>query len=348
MKTFSERILSLIWCFLIFHSPNSYAEGIENKKLVAYIGGVNELVKIDVENHKIVKRLRFPGGGHIVFGLDISPDGKKIYATGDMFSAPMIQIDSKTLEIAKSLPEKGFEETKIGGQFGNFGCRGKVSPDGNTLAIDCGTDSAPFAIIDMQTFKIINQLSFSSNPIYEAFFSDDDKLLYVLTGVQVKQKKILFENKIIILDTETGKILKQFSLQKFGNIKCQTNISGYIGEGSDVFITCYRNFYDSHGSESRGLLKGNEIYPFISASDLKRVKLIEVKTGKIISEIPIPNGRGQLNLAVLTPDTKKLLICRGSYRHPGELTIVDVKSKKVIKRIMLEGGATSNVVFGHE
>ncbi|MFZ3138172.1 MAG: hypothetical protein WA126_12380 [Thermodesulfovibrionales bacterium] len=344
-----KRVLLLIWCVLIFCSQNSYAEEIKNRKIVAYVGGVNELVKIDLEKYKIIKSLRFPGGGHIVFGLDISPDGKEIYVTGDMFSSPMIVVDSRTLEITKSANEEGFKDAKLGGKFGYYECRGKLSPDGRKFAIDCGTSyPTPFALMDIRTFKVVTQpQTFHNNPIYQAVFSDDSKLLYILTGIQFRQKKRIFEDKIIVLNTFTGKILKQSLLPELKNIKCETNISEYIGDSADIFITC-NTFYDHHSTRDRGLLKGDEIYPFISEKDRKKIKLIEVKTGKTINEIPMPDGKGDLNFATLTPDKKKILIGRGGYRHPGELTIVDVKSKKVIKRIMLEGGATSNVVFRYE
>lgn len=351
MKTIFRWISFLTWCFLIFYNQNSYAEDIKDKRLFVYVGGVGEIVKIDMQTYKIIKTLTLPPNGlHIVFGLDINQDGKEIYTTGDMFSAPVIVVDSKTLKIVKSLPEKGFEEAKVDPIWGSFSCRGKLSPNGRRLAIDCGTISVtPFAVVDIQTFKIINKShAFYSNPIYEAIFSDDSKLLYILTGIQFRQKKTIFENKIIIIDSDTGKILKESMLPKFEDIKCETNVSDYISDKSDIFITCNRNFYDSHSSQSRGLLKGDEIYPFISEIKSKKIKLVEVKSGKIIDEIVIPDGQGDLNLVTLTPDKKKLLINRGGYRHPGELTIVDVKSKKVIKRIMLEGGATSNVVFGYE
>lgn len=351
MKTILSLVLFLIWCFHMSCNQYSYAEEVKDRKLFAYVGGVGEIVKIDMQTYKIIKTLSLPPNGlHIVFGLDINPEVGGIYATGDMFSAPMIVIDSKTLKITKSLPEKGFEEAKADPIWGSFSCRGKLSSDGREYAIDCGVvSSTPFAIIDVLTFKIVNKPhAFHTNPIYQTVFSDRSKILYILSGLQFRNKEKVFENKIIIMDSETGKILKESVLSKFKNIKCETNISEFIGEKTNVFITSNRNFYDSHGFQHRGLLKGDEIYTFIPERNSKKIKLIEVKTRKMIDEIPIPDGEGDLNLATLTPDKKKLLISRGGYRHPGELTIVDVKSKKVLKRIMLEGGATSNVVFGYE
>ena len=54
----------------------------------------------------------------------------------------------------------------------------------------------------------------------------------------------------------------------------------------------------------------------------------------------------------LTPDGKRILVSRGSFRpregESGELTILDRASGRVRGRIRLEEGATSNVVFRYE
>ncbi|MEW6375081.1 MAG: hypothetical protein AB1502_04730 [Thermodesulfobacteriota bacterium] len=345
LKTLS--FFSLFCFFLLLFGELSSGKEVKNKKLFAYVGGVNELVKIDLNSHKIAKNLRFPGGGHIVFGLSINPDGSEIYSTGDLFAVPMIVINSKTLEIKREISERGFEDAKIGGTFGSYGCRGKLSPDGRRYAMDLGGGFAPFVLMDTLSFKIIDHpKEFRSNPIYHVVFSDDNKVIYLLTRIQFMEEKIVYKNKIIILDAETGKILREVSMPPdLAKVTCGTNISSYIGEESNIYFVCNRSFND-YGAW--GLFKGDVIYPFVSTRDSKKIELIELRTRKRITEIPMPDGYGSVNQITLTPDGKKVLIGRGGYRHPGELTIVDVKSKKVIARIMLEGGATSNVVFGCE
>lgn len=338
---YHKMILKLILFFFclypLFYGKPIFAKEGEDKKLFAYVGGVNELVKIDMKTHHIIKTFRFTEGGHIIFGLAVSSDWKEIYATGDMFSSPMIVIDSKKLEISKRLVEKGFEDAKF---HNDFMCSGlKLSPDGRRLAIDCRLGQASFAIIDMTTLRVLNRYKeIITKPTYQVMFSESSKLGYVLTELKYK-------DKITILDADTGKILKQVFLPEIEKKKCSTNLSDYIGERSDVYATCYRSFNDFG---NRGLLTGDTIYPFAPERKSKTLELIEAKTGKVINQIPMPEGRGDLNQITLTPDGKRLLIGRGGYRDPGELTIVDVKSKKVVARIMLEGGATSNVVFGDE
>lgn len=335
-------ILSLTCCLLLFCTQPIFAHDVKDKRLFAYVGGAGEISKIDMETFKIFKTKNNSDIG-LVFGLQINPDGKKIYVTGDIFSAPMIVIDSTTLKITEKLRGEQFEDAKEGVYYG---CRGKLSPDGRGIALDCQFGPTPFALINTATLKTINRRrEFCSNPLYEAIFSDDGKLLYVLTRYQHKQKKTIFETKLIIVDAETGEILKQIPLPALKTIKCNTNISTFTGERSNIYITCNCSI---NNQCALGLLKEDEVYPYIETSESKVIKLIEVKTGKIINEIPLSDGRGDLNQATITPDRKRLLVGRGGYRHPGELTIMDVRSKKIIKRIMLEGGATSNVVFGYE
>jgi hypothetical protein len=336
-------ILFLTCYFLLFCAQPIFAHDATGKRLFAYVGGAGEIVKINLDTFKIIKNKNSTDIG-LVFGLQINPDGREIYVTGDIFSAPLIVIDTKTLKITRTLSSAGFEDAKVGVYYA---CRGKLSADGRRIAIDCKFGPTPFALIDTATLKTINRRrEFCSNPLYEAIFSDDSKILYVLTRYQHTQKKTIFEKKIIIVNAETGEILKQIPLPELKTIKCNTNIATFTGERSNIYITCNCNFgYDGC---ARGLLKGDAVYPFIETSESKVIRLIEVKTGRIISDIPLPDGRGDLNQITLTPDGRRLLIGRGGYRHPGELTIVDMRSKRVIKRVMLEGGATSNVVFGYE
>ena len=336
-KIILKLILSFFCLYPLFYGKPILAKEGEDKELFAYVGGVNELVKIDLKNYEITKNLRFPGGGHIVFGLSISPDGKTIYAAGDMFSSPMIFVDSKMLKISKVLSKEGFEDVRFHDDYMSSGLR--LSPDGRRLVIDCRLGSMPFAVIDMLTLKVLKRYKeISSKPTYQVLFSDNSKLIYVLT-------ELPYKNKITILDANSGKILKQVSFPELEKGKCETDLSDYIGEKLDIYISCHRSFNDFG---EKGLLKGDAIYPFTATRDSNKIKLIEVKTGKTLNEIPMPDGQGSLNQIAITPDGKRLLIGRGGYRDPGELTIVDVKSKKVVARIMLEGGATSNVVFGYE
>jgi len=335
-------VLSIASYLLLSWAQPIFALDVKSKRLFAYMGGVRELVKIDMGTFKIIKNQSYSNIG-IIFGLQINPDGKKIYVTGDMFSAPMIVIDPTTLEMTERLSEEGFKDAKAGVYYG---CRGKLSPDGRRVALDCKFGPAPFALIDTAKLKTINRRrEFCSNPLYEAIFSDDGKLLYVLTRYQHKQKKTIFETKLIVMDAGRGEIVKQIPLPALKTIKCNTNISTFTGERSNIYITCNCSI---NNECALGFLKEDEVYPFLEKSESKVIKLIEVKTGKIINEIPLPDGRGDLNQVTITPDRKRLLVGRGGYRHPGELTIMDVGSKKVIKRIMLEGGATSNVVFGYD
>lgn len=336
-------ILTLYFFQLFGVAGFSYAEEeTYNKRLFAYVGGANEIVKIDMETYKITKSLRIPGGGHHIHSIQISPNAKEIYITGDWFwfDDPMIVIDSKSLEITKELSREGLEDAKSG--LG-FSCRGRLSPDGKRFAINCGYTY--FALIDTETLKVIDRpYRFNSNPMYESIFSDDSKLLYILTNMQYDQQKPSYESRFIILDAVQGRIIQQILLPKFSQIGCETNISEYTGEKSNIFITCNHIF----NMKSRGLLKEDIVYPFIPKENANEIKLIKVKTRRVINKIRVPGGRGDINAITLTPDGKKLLIGRGGYRDPGELTIIDVQTKKIITRIMLDGGATSNVVFGYE
>jgi len=335
--------LSLTSCLLLSFAQPIFANDVKGKKLFAYVGGVREIDKIDMETFKIIKA-QYSRSVGIVFDLQKNHDGRKIYVTGDIFSAPMIVIDSKTLKITKSLSGVGFEDAKVGV---NYTCSGKLSPDGLRLALYCHYGPAPFALVDTATLKTINQRrEFGTDPLSDAIFSDDSKLLYVLSRYQHKQQKIIHETKIIILNAETGGIVKQIPLPELKTINCSTNISEFLGGRSNIYVTWNCNF--ATDACARGLLKEDEVYPSIELGGAKVIKLIEVKTEKVIDTIPLPNGRGDLNQMTLTPDRRRLLIGRGGYRQAGELTIVDIESKKVIKRIMLEGGATSNVVFGYE
>lgn len=335
-------ILLLTSYLILSYVLPAFSNDVKGKKLFAYVGGAGEIAKIDMETFKILKTKNSSDIG-LVFGLQINPDEKKIYVTGDIFSAAMIVIDSKTLKITEKLRGEEFEDAKEGVYYA---CRGKLSPEGRRVALDCKFGPAPFALIDTAKLKTINRRrEFCSNPLYEAIFSDDGKLLYVLTRYQHKQKKTIFETKLIVMDAGRGEIVKQIPLPALKTIKCNTNISTFTGERSNIYITCNCSI---NNECALGFLKEDEVYPFLEKSESKVIKLIEVKTGKIINEIPLPDGRGDLNQVTITPDRKRLLVGRGGYRHPGELTIMDVGSKKVIKRIMLEGGATSNVVFGYD
>lgn len=338
-------ILSLFLSMTLFSAQLTYAQGMKGGKLFAYLGGIREVAKIDMQTYEVTSNSSsFPGGG-IVFGVQISADCKEIYVTGDWFSVPLMVLDSKSLQITKKLDNEKFKHFQTGLGFES---RGKLSPDGRRFIMELTTGtSTPLYLIDTTTFSLVNKpKDFRTNPIYQAVFSDDGKLVYILSPYQEIQGKVIYEKKIFILESETGKELKQFPLPDFEKIPCQTNISKYIGEKSEVYISCYGNFYDDI---SRGLLKGNSLYPFMAKSDSPKIEIMEVNTGKVIDEIPTPDIETNINTVTLTPDGRKLLVGSGAYRHPGELVIVDVKSKKVIKRIMLKGGATtSNIVFGYE
>jgi len=345
MRSPKGRIGSiLLLCLIVslFSAKLTFGKGIKGGKLFAYVGGINEVAKVDMQTYNVsTNSSSFPGG--IVFGVQISPDGKEIYVTGDMFSVPFIVLDSKSLQITKKLSKEGFEGFEYD-KTGHFASRGKLSPDGSRFAMGFVTDtSMPFCLIDTATLSVIDKpREFQTNPIYQAVFSDDSKLLYIVTPYHYVQGKVIYENKIVILESETGKILKQVPLPDFKKIPCQTNISKYIRGKSDVYISCYEN-----ENVARGLLKANSVHPFIARVNFPKIEIIEVKTGKVIDELPLPGG--EINTVTLTPDGKKLLVGGGAYRHPGELTIIDVKSKKMIKAISFEGGAaTSNIVFGYE
>ncbi len=341
--------LMFILLFLTSYLPLTYtqplfAQDVKGKKLFAYAGGVGEVDKIDMETLAIVKRQNDKRLG-INPTLQINAEGNKLYVTGELFSVPLIVIDPKTLKIIKTLSGVGLEDVRGRGVY--YACNGKLSPDGRRIALDCKFGPTPFALIDTATLKTINRRrEFRSDPLSDTIFSDNSKLLYVLTRLQEKQGKTIYETKIIILDAERGGILKEIRLPDLKRIKCSTNISAFSGETSNIYITWNCNFASVWGP--RGFLKEDELYPSIEPGNTKIIKLITVKSGEVIETIPLPNGRGDLNEITVTPDGKRLLIGRGGYRHPGELTIVDIESKKVIKRIMLEGGATSNVVFGYE
>ncbi len=333
-------IITLFVCFFLFYSQPICVPAVQDKRLFAYVGGVGELVKIDMQTFKIIKTLSDKNLGILPI-IQIRPDGRELYVTGEWFRAPMIVINAKTLEITRKLSEEGFENARTG--LG-YDCRGKLSPDGRRIAFSC-LGPAPFALIDTTSLRAIRHFGeLGTNPLFEAIFSDDSKLLYILSRHQDKQGKRIDGIKLIIVETETGNVLKEVPLPELKKIKCNTNISTFTGEDSNINITTNCNFTHGWG----GLHKEDTVYPFIERNKSKVIMIIELKTGRIIKKIPLPDGRGEPNQITLTPDGKSLLIGRGGYRDPGELTILDVGSKKVIKRIILEGGAASNVVFGYE
>jgi WD40 repeat protein len=329
----------------LFSEQLAYAEGMKGGKLFAYVGGIQEVAKIDMQTYGVTSNSSsFPGGG-IVFGVQISPDGKEIYVTGDWFSVPLMVLDSRSLQITKKLDNERFKHFQTGLGFGS---RGRLSPDGRRFVMELTTGATTHLyLMDTANFSLINKpKNFRTNPIYQVVFSDDSKFIYILSPYQEIQGKVMYEKKIIILESETGKELKQYPLPDFEKIPCQTNISKYIGKKSEAYISCYGNFYDGI---SRGLQKGNYLFPSMARSDSPKIMIMEVNTGKVIDEIPTPETETNINTVTLTPDGGKLLVGSGAYRHPGELAIVDVKSKKIIKRVMLNGGAaTSNIVFGYE
>jgi WD40 repeat protein len=348
-KNYAKTVLIPILCLLgcVYHICSNPASGQEHKgnKLFAFLGTRNAILKINMDTLDVVERASSNGNSWIT-GLQISPDGKELFVTGgDFYDSPMLVFSTKPLirNASRRLDPGSLNDAKFSG---SFVCNAKLSPNGKRIALYCETKSnAPFAIIDVTNLEIIGKRrGFQSDPSYQMVFSEDSKVLYILTTIQHEQDKIVYKNKIIIMDTVTGEIEREASLPKIQEIKCNTNIKNYLGSNSDIYLTCNYIF----NPQLRGLLNGDAIYPFVPSRDSKKIKLIQVKSGKKINEISMPSGEGYVNEITFTPDLNKVLISRGGYRNPGELTIVDVKMNKVIKRIMLDWGASSNVVFGYE
>lgn len=344
-KTVLIPILCLLGCVSLFCSNPTSGQERKGNKLFAFLGTRNEILKINMDTLDVVERAD-SNGNRWITGLQISPDGKELFATGGYFyDSPMIVFNTKPLarNFSRLLDPGPLNDVKLSA---SFVCNAKLSPNGEKIALYCETESnTPFTIIDTANLEIIGQRrGFESNPSYQMVFSEDSKVLYILTTIQHEQKNIVYNNKIIIIDTDGGRIKKEALLPKIQAIKCNTNITNYLGENSNIYLTCNYIF----NPQLRGLLNGEAIYPFVPSRDSKEIKLIQVNSGKTINEVPMPNGEGYVNAITFTPDLKKLLISKGGYRNPGELTIVDVKTKEVIKRIMLDWGASSNVVFGYE
>lgn len=337
--------IKLKWFLILFCIPIlsygvlSIAKEDKGKRMVAYVGGANDFYKIDMEKYEVIDWVRYHR--YIFSQLAISPDGKEVYATGYGFQKPLMMLDPIKLDITRELSEEGFEETAIDRLFD---CEGKLSPDGSRYAIDCRNG---LALIDTKRMKVIGgPKDFRNFPEYQAVFSNDSKILYAVSEVQIKKDKRVREDYIYVINAETGETLKKIKLPRWKELKlrCETDISDFIGEKVDMNLSCQKLHCSSCNLT---LLKGDAIYPDFRA-DPYRIVLIKGNTGKPIDEFLLPEGRGGAGQLTLTPDGKRLFIGRGGYRDPGELTIMDVKSKKVIGRVMLDGGAESNVVFGYE
>lgn len=82
------------------------------------------------------------------------------------------------------------------------------------------------------------------------------------------------------------------------------------------------------------------------------IVVAEISTGKVLQRHQIPGGSQDANEVTLTPDGKQILLSRGSFMpkegYSGEFLFMDRLTGKLKKRIRLEDGATSNVVFRYE
>lgn len=303
-----------------------------------YVGGLGAIHRINLTEKKPAQVANIQGQGkNIVTGLWMTPDGQGLYLVGEQFDNAVLRVDPHSLQVLGQL-KVGERRSKADGEFDGDGIQGDPGGKRGVTRLFTRQHGAWLQFMDFSTFTAGPSLE-GFPPLdatRQAAFSPDGGKLVTLVWRRGT------ENSLRVLDTATGATIKEVQLP--WNLEGNVSVARYLGDLEGLYIV-------QVGTGGNSWLLPDQPPLFIYREGPDAV-IAKVRTGQVLRRLRIPPGRGGLTAVSMSPDGKYIAIARGDYipRHEmaGELTILDGFSGKLVRRVLLEDGATSNVVFRYE
>lgn len=205
-------------------SPLSVVAAPDGKKIYVACATARQVVVFDAVTRKVTRNMAVPAPPT---GLALSPDGAQLYVTCAAPAGTVALLDAEGGKLAGTLRA-------------GYGVTGPVaSPDGTRLYV-CDRFNNGVSAIDLTTRKIIYRAPVIREP-FAAAITPDGKLLFVANHLPNGPADGDFvAAKVSLLDTATGKVLKNIALPNGssslagvaispdGKFACVTHILGRI------------------------------------------------------------------------------------------------------------------------
>jgi hypothetical protein len=335
------------------------------KSLYAYVAsttaeGINA-IKIDVKNLTVVRSgtLHYSG---VPIMIDIShmSSGTYLFVSGENTEFPVYKVDTKTSKVIAVLKDDNWQGKHLKYRYGSpivvspkgdvlYWGRYKIRTDNMTVI----EETAPF-VKKFRGYGDSYLFADGSKVIsFEPIMGGELKLIDLDAGKEVK--RVWFDRD----DVPQGTYLEYLndSLRVLTDGKIQISPDGMHFYATNVqYHYFFSNTYIKVLEVTTGAIVDSIFFPeelvpapsSFSGKELAQIDPIFEKFADREDEFPVVMGYGEISVS---PDSKYIFWPVGTNIQNSQISyviVINIKTKKVVKRIPVGDGGITNVVFGYE
>lgn len=282
--------------------------------------------ELDPESGKILHEYTAPDQPH---EATVSPDGKRIFLA--VPQGPMVEIlEGESMKPIGRVESPEFKRTPVqtpNGMNSNAAPHGiAMTEDGSKVYVGLENADVPgVVVIDPKAGKVVKKIDLLlQGGHYLAIQPGTGKLYYPHRD----------DNRVVVLDTRTDKILKVVAV-KGGPVGVAFRANGevWLHEDGDGTVTVLdktdtiAKVIDTGGKGAgRIAVSPDGRYAASTHGGTQDVALIDTETRTVVASVPLGRGPG---FPLFSPDSSKLYVMNSG---SGDVAVIDVKARAVVAR----------------